>query len=210
MAPGKLGRSMPAWARGLLPQGGEPRSGAKELCRKAEDSWLEPFRAGTTAGEQLVQVNGGIFGGVFEAERNFVVAEAGLGWSSVRGDARIAQRAFDFGAQFPPDAVQTARDAGFVRAELAADFGEGLLIGVIETQALFVAWVEQAEGDLQRSSEQGDVAFAVRIRRGLKAIGGAFAAPMVPLGVTVAIVVEFGEATAGADGVNMTLGEHRP
>ena len=67
------------------------------------------------------------------------------------------------GAEIAADAVQIARDAGFVFAELAADLGEGLLIGVIQAEALGVARVEKRERGVQRAGEQGDVAFAVGI-----------------------------------------------
>ena len=53
-------------------------------------SWLEPFRAGTAGGEELIEVDGCIFGSVFEAEGDFFVAQTRLGQRSIRGDAAVA------------------------------------------------------------------------------------------------------------------------
>ena len=114
-------------------------------------SWFGPFGGGTARGEERIEVDGGVFGSVLEAQRNLLFTQTGLGLGAIRGEAARAQQSFDSGAQRAADALQVARDTGFVFAELAAYFREGELIRVIEPQAFAVAGIEHVESGLQRT-----------------------------------------------------------
>ncbi len=118
----------------------------------------------------------------------------------------LAQGFFHVAAQLVPDALEVARDAGLVFSQGAADLGESLLLGVIQTQALMVAGMEQAQGDCQHAREQGNVALAMRVGRKweVRDAGWDLRRP-VSTGI---LAVELGKAAAGADGVHVALREN--
>jgi len=89
--------------------------------RLGESSWFEPFVVSTAGREQLIEIDGGVLGGIFEAQGNLRFTEAGLGWLAARGYPGVAQGAFDFGAEFAADALQAAGDAGFMFAKLSTN-----------------------------------------------------------------------------------------
>jgi hypothetical protein len=102
------------------------------------------FRFCRRGREDFVEIQRSVFGGVFEAERDLIVGKRGLRIRSILGlKLAGAQGGLDRGAEFAADAIEIARDAGLVFAEFPADVCEGLLVGVMEAQALAV---ERAEG----------------------------------------------------------------
>src|SRR6266851_4612876 len=109
-----------------------------------QGSWLLPrgFRRLGGPREEFVEIDGRIFGRVLEAESDLFFAEARLWRDAVGGRAAVAQRGFYVDAKIATDAVEIAGDAGFVLAEGAADFGESLLLGVVEAEAFAVAGIE--------------------------------------------------------------------
>ena len=130
------------------------------------------------------------------------VAEADFGSEAVYSGTPVAKRFFDGAAESKADAIEVARDAGFVFRKLAANFGEGLLLSIVEAQALFVARVEGGKSGLQGTNEKRDVALAMRVG-GLYGNGlGDFV--VAGLGI---VVVEGFEAASRADSVNMALSE---
>ena len=74
-----------------------------------------------------------------------------------------AQSGLDGDAQFAPDSIEIARDAGFVFAEFAADVREGLLLGVVKAEALPVLRVERVECFVERVGEKREVTRAMWI-----------------------------------------------
>jgi hypothetical protein len=125
-------------------------------------------RARRSDWENLIEIERGVFGGVFETERDLIVGESGLGIRSVLGlKLAGAQRGFDGGAKFAADAIEIARDAGFVFAEFAADVRKGLLVGVVEAETPKVLRVESFEGFMERVGKEREVAGAVRIGGGV-------------------------------------------
>ena len=83
-----------------------------------------------------------------------LVAESWLRIRSILGlKLAGAQSGLDGGAQLAADAIEIARDAGFVFGEFAADMGEGLLVGVVEVEALAVSGVESVEGFVRASEK---------------------------------------------------------
>ena len=130
------------------------------------------------------------------------VAEAGLGGETIYSGTAVAKRFFDGPAESKADAIEVTRDAGFMFGELAANFGEGLLLRIVEAQALFIARVEVRKSGLQGTNEKRDVALAMRVGglygNGVRNLGGA------RLGI---VVVEGFEAASSADGVNVALSE---
>ena len=77
-----------------------------------------------------------LFGGVFEAERNLRVVESKLGIRSILGlKLAGAQSGLDRGAQFPANAVEIARDAGFVFAAQPADLCQSFPLDIIQIHA---------------------------------------------------------------------------
>src|SRR5258708_31266916 len=109
-------------------------------------------------------------------------------------------------------ALEIGRNAGFVLAQFAADLRQGLLRGVVQTQALFVARVEKTESAFQGAVEEGDEFGSMRIPERLRT-GAAYVARCGKLcrgqrGVAVR-AVEIGEATARADGGDVPLSEDR-
>src|SRR5260370_7991274 len=99
------------------------------------------------------------------------------------------------------DAVQMARNAGFMLAEESADLRKSFFLGVVETEPLFFLRFEAIECSLQGACEEGNVAFAMRIderdRRPKRR--RAFITPFV--------FTEFLEAAAGTDGIDVPLGK---
>jgi hypothetical protein len=76
------------------------------------------------------------------------VAEGAFGRETVGGRAACAENFFDGTTECEADAIEIARDAGLVFRELTADFCEGLLFGVVEAEALFVARIEGVKSGL--------------------------------------------------------------
>lgn len=83
-------------------------------------------------------------------------------------------------------------------AEGAADFGEGLLLGIVEAETIAIAGIESGEGRFESGGEKSQIAGAMWIGRGL--IDGDDRGEGV-------VVFEFGEAAGKTDGVDMALGE---
>ena len=135
------------------------------------------------------------------------VAEGGLGGETVGSGAAGAENFFDGAAESETDAIEIARDAGFVLGELTADFGKGFLFGVIKAEALFVARIEGGESGLQGAYEKSDVAFSIGIRRLYRNGLRCFLDGLHARGFAV-IVVEGFEAAIGADEVDVTLCEN--
>src|SRR5579863_2810835 len=118
--------------------------------------------------ENLVEIEGSVFGGVFETERDLVVGKGRLGICSILGlKLAGAESGLDGGAEFAANAIEVAGDAGFVFAEFAADVGESLLVGVIKAEALEIARVEGVQGFGERVGEEREIARTVRVGRGV-------------------------------------------
>ena len=72
----------------------------------------------------MIEIQRSVFGGVFEAECDLIVAKRGLRIRSILGlKLAGAQSGLDGSAKLAADAIEIARDAGFVFAEFAADGG---------------------------------------------------------------------------------------
>ncbi len=105
--------------------------------------------------------------------------------------------------QIAPDAVQMTRNAGFMLAEQATDFGERLFLGIIEAKPVLFLWGKVIESGLQSAGKEGDVASPMRVDRvsrrvmlcAQSSIGGF-------------IFSKLFEAPARTDGINMTLGKN--
>ena len=106
-------------------------------------------------GQKAVEIDRRVFGRILKAQDDLCIAEPGSG-VAVETAAAFAKGLLDLVTQFAARAVEIAGDAGFVLAEFAADLGEGLLRGVIQTKALFVSGVEQAERNLQSAAKESD------------------------------------------------------
>jgi hypothetical protein len=96
-------------------------------------------------GEEFVEIDGSVFGSVLEAESDLLIAEAGLRREAVDGGAAFTQSGFDLAAKVATNAIEIAGDAGFMFAESAADFGEGLLLGIVEAETIAIAGIECGE-----------------------------------------------------------------
>jgi hypothetical protein len=118
----------------------------------------------------------------------------------------FAQKIFDVVAQLATNAIQTARDAGFVLGEFTADFRESLLLDVVEAKALAVKRVQQCEGYLDGAGEDRQVSLAMGIGgcRCAKSVAGV---PVVHGDRAVLVFGQLGQAGAGAKSVYMALGE---
>ena len=115
--------------------------------------------------EELFEIERSIRGCIFEAERNLRLAEAEFGGKTVDRGATVAKSFFDGAAKRETDTIQIARDAGFVLAELSADFGQRLLLRVIKAQTLLIARIECGDSRLQCTNEKSGVAGAIGIGR---------------------------------------------
>jgi hypothetical protein len=135
------------------------------------------------------------------------IAEAKFGSEAVDGGTTVAKSFFDGAPENEADAIEIARDAGFVLAELSADFGEGLLVRVIQTQALFIAGIESGESGLQRADEKGAVAFTIGIGR-LNGNGVREFLDGLRAGRFCLIVFEGFEAAPCADGIDVALSQN--
>ena len=169
--------------------------------------------------ENLIEIERGVFGGVFEAEGDLLVAESGLRIRSILGlKLAGAQSGLDRGAEFAADAIEIARDAGFVLAEFAADVREGLLVGVIKAEAPEVLRVESFEGFMKRVGKEREIARAMRVGRGVvsgigESGGGVDGSDAFPKWNFIAargcgLVFDFDEAARGADGIDVALREN--
>jgi len=130
------------------------------------------------------------------------IAEAEFGSEAVHSGTAVTKGVFHGAAESKADAIEVARDAGFVFGELAANFGEGLLLRIVEAQALFIARVDGGKSALQGTNEKGDVALAMRVGR----LHGNCGSDFVD-GRFYIVVVEGLEAASRADGVNVALSE---
>ena len=94
----------------------------------------------------MIEIERGVFGGIFETERDLLVAERRLRIRSILGlKLAGAQSGLDRRAQLVAYAIEIARHAGFVFAKFAPDGGEGLLVGVVKADTLAVARIERVE-----------------------------------------------------------------
>ena len=152
--------------------------------------------------EQLIEIEGSVRGSVLKTERDLRVAEAGIGGETIYSGTAVAKRFFDGAAESEADAIEVSRNAGLVLGELAANFGEGLLLRIVEAQALFIARVEGGKSALQGTNEKGGITLAIRIGglhgNGIRNLVGA------GLGI---VVIEGFETASSADGVNVALSE---
>ena len=126
------------------------------------------WRARRRSWENLIEIERGVFGGVFEAERDLLVAESGLRIRSILGlKLAGAQCGLDGSAEFAANAIKIARDAGFVFAEFAADVRESLLVGVVKAEAAEVLGVESLERFMKRIGKKREIAGAMRVGGGI-------------------------------------------
>lgn len=88
-------------------------------------------------------------------------------------------------------------------AELFADFGESLFLGVVQAQPLLVARIEACERGLQGADEKRVVTFAVRIGD-----GSGNARHILKSGTFWLVAIERFKAAASADAINVTLSEN--
>jgi hypothetical protein len=122
------------------------------------------FRFCRRGREDFVEIQRSVFGGVFEAERDLIVGKRGLRIRSILGlKLAGAQGGLDRGSEFAADAIEIARDAGLVFAEFPADVCEGLLVGVMEAQALAVERAEGVERFVEGVGEKREIARAMGI-----------------------------------------------
>src|ERR1700685_4233094 len=105
-----------------------------------------PFGLRRLLGENLIEIERSVFGGVLKAERDLLVGQRRLGIRSVLGQK-----------------LTGAQSGLHRRAEFAADGGERLLVGVVEAEALAVARIERVESSVERVGEQCEVTRAMRI-----------------------------------------------
>jgi hypothetical protein len=178
------------------------------------------FRFCRRGREDFIEIQRSVFGGVFEAERDLVVAERGLGIRSILGlKLAGAQGGLDRGAEFAADAIEIARDAGFVFAEFAADVREGLLVGVIEAEALAVARVEGVERFVEGVGEKREIAGAMGVGGGVvgrvgERGGGVNGSDAFPKWNSVVgrirrgLIFDLDEAARRAHGIDVALCEH--
>src|SRR6267154_493840 len=117
-----------------------------------------------------------------------------------------AQDFFHVVAQLAANAFQIARNARFVLAEPAADFRQGMLLDVIEAEALSIARVEQTEGYLDGAGEQRQISLAIGIRGCGRARAVTGIAVVDCHGVAL-LVGQRSQAGTGAEGVHMALGQ---
>jgi hypothetical protein len=99
--------------------------------------------------EKLFQVERRICGGVFKTEGDLGVAEAEFSGETVGGGTAVAKSFLDRAAKRETDAIEIARDTGFVFGQLLADFGESLLLGIVKAKALLITGIESGDGGLQ-------------------------------------------------------------
>lgn len=131
------------------------------------------------------------------------LAESSFRSETVDGGTAVAKSLLNGAAKRETDAIEVARDTGLMLAELFADFGKGLFLGVVQAQALVIARIEGGESGLQRADEKCDVAFAMRVGRLDRDRSG----QMRSAGVRI-LVVERLEAAVFADRINVPLGQH--
>ncbi len=153
--------------------------------------------------EELFEVEGSIRGSIFRTQRDLGVAESVIRGRAISGGTAMAKSFFDSAAQDEANAVQIARDAGLMLAELPANFGESLLLGVVQTQTLFIARIESRESRVQRADDKRDVALAVRVSGRSGNTHQILSSAALRL-----IAIERFEAATGADGINVALGEN--
>src|ERR1700684_4513636 len=122
-----------------------------------------PFGLRRLLGENLIEIERSVFGGVLKAERDLLVGQRRLGIRSVLGlKLTGTQSGLDRRAEFAANAVEIPRDAGFVFAAFAADGGESLLVGVVEAEALTVARIERVESFIECVGEEREIARTMR------------------------------------------------
>src|ERR1700722_12851623 len=89
-------------------------------------SWLLALRFAYSHlgfGEQLIQIDRSVLGGILEAERDLRVAESGSCGVAVETAGALAQGLLHLITQLAASAIETAGDARFVLTEFAADPG---------------------------------------------------------------------------------------
>jgi hypothetical protein len=135
------------------------------------------------------------------------LAESEFGSETVGGRAAVLKSLFDSAAESEADAIQIARDAGFVFSQLSANFGQGLLLCVVEAQTLFIARIKPSDTHFESANEKRGVTVAMRVGRrngnGVRDFLGELSTRRPG-----SIVIEGFEAPARADGINVALGEN--
>ena len=132
------------------------------------------------------------------------VAEARISGGAIGCGTAIAKSLFDGAAQSETNAIQIARDAGLMLTEMLANFGESLLLGVVQAQTLFIARIKACESSLQCSDEKRVVALAVRVSdRSRNARQNLLSSAALAI-----IAIKRFEAAAGADGIDVALSEN--
>ena len=124
-------------------------------------------------GEQQVEIDGSIFRGILQAQRNLRIAEPCTGGAhDTRGACGIwgASRAFlpsgmiaacsapqvffNPCPQRATDTLEIPRNARFVLAAQAANFRQSSALGVVQTDAPMIRGIQRLQRALQRSAEQ--------------------------------------------------------
>jgi len=115
----------------------------------------------------------------------------------------VAKKAFHGLAQIAAHAVEMTRDARFVLAEEASDFGKRFFLGVIEANPILFPWVKVLEGGLQSAGKECDVAFPVRVERLNRRV-----LLCAQSGSAGFIFNKLFKAPARANGINVALGKN--
>jgi len=157
------------------------------------------------------------FRSVLETESDLRVAEPVPGRIVVQAAGALAQGLLDLMTEGAAGAFEITGDAGFVLAELAPDFGKGMVRGVIEAEALFVTGLEQSEGNVQSAAKMSEELGAVGVVEACSIVSSAcgwmgrcFHGGREVGGDMTMRRVNFGKAAAGAQGVDVALREGCP
>jgi hypothetical protein len=122
------------------------------------------------------------------------------------GDFRVAERRrtpkmfLDASAQFAAAAFEIAGNAGLVLTEGTADFGQGLLAGIIKIKAVAVHGWKRSERGFESGDEASEIPLAMRIERKRRNI-----LMRKQIGLFAIAGVERLPAAAIADSINMPL-----
>src|SRR4029077_12921802 len=91
--------------------------------------WHRELRGSTR--KRTIQIDGGLFCCILEAQHNFGITEAGLPRETIGGRLAGSKHFFHNAPKISPDTFQVARDAGFMLTKMPANIREGLFLGVI-------------------------------------------------------------------------------
>lgn len=155
--------------------------------------------------KEFVEIERGVFRSVLNAESDLRIVEARSGGeTTICGSLPGTQQIFHGGAQFLTDSFEVARNAGFVFTDGTTDFGEGAVFGVVKLEASTVARFKSRKSGGERLAELIQILFAAGVDGEFDRAGFGRAARLAVGGG----IVEGSKFFAGADGVNMALGQH--